>query len=353
MTASIGNLQEIARAIKFEIDERHSAFRDPENVVFKLKEMEEEIVLDRGQEKDECASPKKRIFGASLSNKTILCFKAIRPSDPFLLTNYTTNTSELIRNETYHLSQMCLRGKNKLQNWKLILALDQSLPRDLSTELEVFEWIIMILIILFLPLIVLKIMPWSEDIAKPLSGGVVDAVMEEGKRVIFEEQRLLDEKMERDNDDSTKLSPINNNVQLEVRVDDVVKGVITVEKKDQKDLSWESLSWANLFLCSFEGDNVDIVSASGGFDVNNKDEVKQFSWIEKRFQYIPLDTSTPFTFGFKLVFAGKIPKGFGRIGVAILTTFRRFVFALVGTMVVSSNSKFELKSAIYANFSSN
>ena len=201
-------LQEISRALKHEIDSRHKSSlpEDDPNIPPIVDQVAvfanltdhpsyfppsfSSPLADRPQ----CDRGITRNFGEGLSTKTIICFQAIRPRFSFL-TRYLDliYTGEHLFDTEYHLSVICLRGKNWLEDWSTTSKLDANVNNNLSSHINIFQYLVMALLILFFPLILLKVIPWEEQ----QNESSVNLIMENAKNYIFEgedENQIIDVK---------------------------------------------------------------------------------------------------------------------------------------------------------------
>ena len=75
-----------------------------------------------------------------------------------------------------------------------------------------------------------------------------------------------------------------------------------------------------------------IYLSKGGDAEYDWEAIKELSWFEDKFEFIPLDSSGPRLFGIKDVMFAKVPSCFSPVGVTILTTIRRFLFILFASI---------------------
>ena len=384
-------LQEISHALKGEIDRQYyeevkdlkkGPVEDEFNTTFTVETVATLNKTSLSSNDQQCDRRFEREFGKGLSSKTIFCHHAIRPIDPFLSKYLDLVESDKPNADTdfdYHLSPICLHGKRNLEDWARTAETDPDAYHDLSRDAESFHIIVVVLLILFFPVIVLKLVPWEDDKDKP----VLNIITEEAKHYIFEgedEEEIMGVQ-ECDCPSSMPSLESGGRDQLgcTVLVDGNLKTAATVTivgKKGQKEkwsrknafkllfsrtreaevMEWlwndksvdeanptngdknvsqgmekrEKPSGTNLFGTGIDGHkNMEngSVAQNGTLDVNQSmDELKR---IKANYNFIALDASTPRIFGFMSLLMGKVPPIFGPTGVAILTTIRKFLVIIL------------------------
>ena len=328
-----------------------------------------------------CRPNYTRRFGEGLSGKTILCFLAMRPTNS-LINRYLDLIDPdqvLLNNMDYHLAYICMRGKNKLEDWSTIVHKDGTVYSDFSGKVEPFQYIIMVILILFLPLILLKVVPWEEEENK----SSINVIMEEAKQYIFEgenEREIIDVKENGGN----CIGDIRNlvlhdrdlmkcKILLEGNHQAQVSVTIQARKKPDVKLRWyerifdmasntEVMQWVWDSRISHQNVNVmkghanDInekaivmnghakeisgtnraTSQKNGYKteeytVENDKLAEELDQIKAKFKFVVLDGSYPQLFGFRSLAVGKVGSSFGPIGTVFLTMLRRFLAIILSS----------------------
>ena len=131
-------------------------------------------------------SPLESRYGEGLSLSTILCHHAIRPEKT--VHNFTIKT-KVDKDVPHHLSYVCLRGKENLQDWSLTLSQDGSLNGEFSAEVKVFTLIISIILLLFSPLFILAIFLWGEEMSGLQNAqNSVNAIELKARKILSQQQ---------------------------------------------------------------------------------------------------------------------------------------------------------------------
>lgn len=287
-----------------------------------------------------------------LLDQSTLCFQAIRPVNSIAFPFMNTFNLSFVPKVNHHLSYICLRGKNTLEDWCTIMINDNTLNKSLSTELEGFECLIITLLIVFLPFVILRVYPWCGDVSPSMA---LNMVKEEAKAVFskrgclltLESEDMEDEEQTFANSqhyDERKEALIGqDHVKVVVGADDGSKVVITLHEKRPVDVPWKcsNLLRILLFPMRHEGmldwhcdsskndEKIKERKESGTNHVSNgaSREIQLTAgndFMDDRYDYEAMNESTPDVFCLRGLWIGDIPKSFTPLGVAFLTTFRRF-----------------------------
>ena len=271
----------------------------------------------------------------AFSATSILCFLAFRPL-PSNVSRYYNESSEIYKDKTYHLSNVCLRGgSTRLQDWLVILEEDKSLSRGLSTEVQNFEWAILTFLVVFFPLISLKMFPWGDDLANCIYQKPVNVIKEEAKLILNEGCNFDDEELNsfgaffKSKISGSRLG-INKykGIKFTIFIEENNRGVLTLKPKRVSHLPagrCEGILKSSLIMDEMDYQWQPEEMGAEKSESTFCDAFSNEEWIESRHNFMALDTSTPSVFGFKKLLVGKMPKTF-RPGMAnILTSLRRFI----------------------------
>ena len=254
-------------------------------------------------------------------SESVLCFLAIRPL-PSNTSQYAHSYNlSLGHSKMYHLSNVCKRRDNKLQDWLYIIDEDETLSQGLSTVVKNLEYVILIILALFFPLIVLKILPWGDDLSNNYSQKPVNIIQEMAKLILNKNLRTPNMRFGEEN-------AADGEVRFTVEKDHDLKVVVIVRKKKVGKLDLGEVEWQWKSPSKDErGKSINGISNSGKTDEFHENQVEE--WPTFCHDFIALDTTVPAIFGLKSALVGRIKNTSMPMMTNILTFLRRFMLMMI------------------------
>ena len=341
-------IQQIALAIKGTIDSLH-----------------EDQVNDTwfGMRESPCtpsnyAENKSHSFVKKLLMSSFLCFPAIRPVQNTKLSkrervytknginfgphqgDYLNNQSSLVKSSAqYKWSYVCMVG-NIVELYDYQDAIDLGVVEVglLTDTLMPMTWVFRAFIIAFLPLIILRFLPWSDDVAIPDYQRAINLLSDKAKYVMCSENADEDQptEIELETIHSPQNELIRNHVAFCLMTENKNKGVMTMSKAGpQKTFDWSRKALIReLSSVSFE-ENFDEVRMDSKWETeeinDNGTEAEQnltLEDIERKCSYLPIDSKVPSIFGVRNLVFGEV-KSKHKIIALTFTMLRTFIYIML------------------------